>query len=75
MYTEQITFLQIKNLLDQWSEESGVYLDEPMHFPYDPEKSGSQAQVLWGLVSTGRVNTVRGLKGRYDRFVLAVKSR
>lgn len=75
MYTETITFKQIKQALDVWSEESGIDVSEPMHFWTTEVRTGSQAQVLWGLVSEGRINTMRGLKGQYDRFVYAVKSR
>jgi hypothetical protein len=69
MYTEQLTYLQIKNELDQWCDEYGIYASDDMHYPWEPDCCLSIMQCLWRMHSEGRVNTMRGIRGYFDRYV------
>ncbi len=73
--TANISFLEIKKLVSRWAAEYEVDEYEEMHFPFTPEVAGSQAQALWSLVDSGRVQSVRGLKCYYERYAETIKAR
>lgn len=69
MYTETLTRLQIKKELDRWCDEYGIYPDDDMHYPWEPDCRMTIMQCLWRMHSEGRVNTMRGLRYYFDRYV------
>lgn len=69
-----MTFIEIKQLAEQWCEEAGVDISESWHHPYRPEVETSIALVLWSL-HTERYMSVQGMKLHFDRFVNAVQQR
>ncbi len=66
-----MTFIEIKNELDSWCEEYGIDRGDTMHYPFRPEETMTIMQAMWRLHSEGRVNSMRGLRIYFDRYVSA----
>lgn len=69
MYTEKLNYLQIKTELDKWCDEYGIWPSDGMYYPWEPECQMTIIQCLWRMHSEGRVNTFRGLRHYFDRYV------
>ncbi len=71
MYTEQLTFAQIRRELVGWCDEYGICPSDDMSYPFEADCKSSIALCLWRMHQEGRVNTMRGLRAYFDRYVRA----
>ena len=71
----QMNFLQVKELADQWCEEAGIDRGDTWHYPFEPEAAMTVVQVLWRFIEEGRMTTLTGMRGYFDRYLRTRQAR
>jgi hypothetical protein len=65
----QMNFLQVKALADEWCEEAGIDRQDTWHYPFEPEAAMTVTFVLWRFIEEGRMCTIAGMRGYFDRYL------
>ncbi len=64
----QMTYIEVRDLSEQWCEEAGIDRMDIWHYPFKPEEKMTVTQVLYRFIQEGRMTTREGMRRQFDRY-------
>ena len=65
----EMTYLEVRDLSEKWCEEAGIDRFDRWHYPFEPDQAMSVTQVLYRFIQEGRMTTLEGMRGYFDRYL------
>ncbi len=65
----KMTYIEIRDLSEAWCEEAGIDRFDKWYYPFEPEQQMTVTQVLYRFICEGRMCTIKGMRGYFDRYL------